>query len=727
MYTIQDWKALQQVIKTTQNILGLQSIRVIKSEESQLRIVVVGKTGVGKSAPGNTILMRKAFKSKLSSSSLTSHCQKQTAEFGGQTLAVIDTPGLFDTGRQQEEVMTEIGRCITMAAPGPHVFLVVTQPNRFTKEEEETVKILQKMFGEQAADYTMALFTHGDDLKEEEVTPEKLIGQNPALHNFIKQCHGGYHVFDNRDKDPSQVSELLKKINGMIQRNGGRYYTNEMKQEASHIKESQLRIVVVGKTGVGKSASGNTILMRKAFQSKVSSSSLTSRCQKKTAVIGRQPLAVIDTPGLFDTGRQHEEVVTEIGRCITMAAPGPHVFLVVIQPNRFTKEEQETVKIIQKMFGEQAARYTVVLFTHGDDLKEEEVSPDEFIGKNPALDNFIKQCHGGYHVFNNRDKDPSQVSELLKKINAMVQRNGGRYYTSEMFQEAQKLSEEELRIVLVGKTGVGKSASGNTILMRKAFQSKLSSSSLTSRCQKERAVIGGQTLAVIDTPGLFDTGKQQEEVVTEIGRCITMAAPGPHVFLVVIQPNRFTKEEEETVKIIQKMFGEQAARYTMALFTHGDDLKKDEVSPDEFIGQNPALHNFIKQCHGGYHVFDNRDKNPSQVSELLKKINGMIQRNGGRYYTSEMFLEAQKAIEKKMKQLQKENPNMTHDEARKMAEEDNSFISFLTAVAVGAAAGGGIGLSGGPMVAAAGAVAGAVVGATVGAITAVAKKACVIQ
>ncbi|XP_039671052.1 GTPase IMAP family member 4-like [Perca fluviatilis] len=161
-------------------------------------------------------------------------------------------------------------------------------------------------------------------------------------------------------------------------------------------------------------------------------------------------VAVIDTPGLFDTSIDETETIKNIVQSISYASPGPHIFLVVIKLGRFTEEEKKTVQKIQQIFGEEADNYSMVLFTHGDLLKGKPI--EELLKTNKDLQELVTKCNGQYQVFNNNEvKDRSQVRELLDKIRNITKKNGGSHYTTEMFQRAERAIEEEKQRILKEK------------------------------------------------------------------------------------------------------------------------------------------------------------------------------------------------------------------------------------------------------------------------------------
>lgn len=229
---------------------------------------------------------------------------------------------------------------------------------------------------------------------------------------------------------------------------------------------------------------------------------------------------------------------------------------------------------------------------------------------------------------------------------------------------------------MLGKTGTGKSATGNSILGNNFFKSLASGSSISSECSFKRAIRFDRTILIVDTPGIFDTSKNNEFTQKEISKCVAYSSPGPHAFIFVLNISRFTEEEQNSIDHYIKYFGEKIYKYVIILFTRKDDLDQDNKELKDYINGCPEkLKTLIAKCNQRVHAFNNRlsgENQEMQVKTLLDMINKNVEENEYKCYTNEMYNEAEKLLSERENELrrraQEEHEKSLQEIERKNAE-----------------------------------------------------------
>ncbi|CAG5917275.1 unnamed protein product [Menidia menidia] len=398
-------------------------------------------------------------------------------------------------------------------------------------------------------------------------------------------------------------------------------------RRGSEFEVSELRVVLLGGSCTERRDVGNFILRVKGFNSE------PQFCVRVSGTLeSEKKIAVINTP---DPPVSTNNKMTEfIKACKKTSHPGPHVFLLVVQPKGFTENHKNSLCRVLEKFSERSFDHSLILMLP----PRKRSAGMERLMLQPPLKELIRKSRYRYVVQKNLE-----LPELLTRFDQIVKENNGEHLMCEVFDTSEDLrapsaaddqnlrpagrlveavmdAVSAFRVVLLGKSDNKKTKLGNLIVGHQSFHEKQSSFSVAS-CGEFRGkavTVGevcGRGLSLLELPALC--GKAQQAVMEESFRCVSLCDPeGVHAFILVLPVGPLTDEDKMEVEILQDAFGSQLKDFMVVLFT----VESDPTDPAvvNFVEGTTDIQELCQRCGGRSLVFNIRDE--QQVPELLQEV-----------------------------------------------------------------------------------------------------------
>ncbi|XP_070837307.1 GTPase IMAP family member 9 [Chaetodon trifascialis] len=217
------------------------------ASQSELRLVVLGHTGPGQRSAVCTILGLQDPQQDADAA-IIQECSKHRGEAAGRQVVVVSSPAWFGSDCDPEERKRHISSFIALSSPGPHAFLLCVPVNQPAEGEAKALDVLKELFGPSAVSTnTIILFTHTEELDEDEPLEEYLVTWRKDLQELVERCGHRYHTLETRSREQGErkaVEELLEKVEQAVAESGTQHFSCPLYREAEErVKERLVEIV----------------------------------------------------------------------------------------------------------------------------------------------------------------------------------------------------------------------------------------------------------------------------------------------------------------------------------------------------------------------------------------------------------------------------------------------------------------------------------------------------
>ncbi|KAF7147833.1 hypothetical protein RHSIM_Rhsim03G0155200 [Rhododendron simsii] len=197
---------------------------------------------------------------------------------------------------------------------------------------------------------------------------------------------------------------------------------------------------------------------------------------------------------------------------------------------------------------------------------------------------------------------------------------------TKMLELLGKLKQENvnsLTILVMGKGGVGKSSTVNSIIGERvmavsAFQSEGPRPMIVSRSR------AGFTLNIIDTPGIVEGGYVNDQALELIKRFLLNKTIDVLLYVDRLDAYRVDNLDKQVVRAITDSFGKEIWRRGMVVLTHAQLSPPDGLSYEDFFSRRSEA--LLKVVRGGARIA-NREMEDYSLPVVLVENSGRCNKN----------------------------------------------------------------------------------------------------